>query len=339
MYLRHFASDENAKTIGLFNLRNGKFVRYAPIKNQASRDYFYGEDGTIERILGKIEGEAAPVIKAIIAGKPFSPLLTAQTFPLYVFSLLMKNRTQSSVAHTKESMNEMLQKILSYDEEMKKFSGKYKFDFPAAAQMNIHHALNAIEDALDLKFKVLKNETQIPFITSDNPMCSYNQFLERHKHPGGHYGLLAKGLQLYLPLSSRIAIILYDDWAYKIGDRVSTSISLNQQTDVDKLNALQVIQCGEQLFFNADIAEHYVQNLFRQHGSKRHARNSVVKEASSRIDEDGNERILLHMHGENYLLNLQPSFCTLTKKAKHHVLSDYASQLRDERIRFRQRER
>lgn len=337
LYLRHFSTDEKQKTIGLFNLKNDKFIRHAPIKNQASRDYFYGEDGVTERLLGTIEGNASPLLKAVIGGKQLPTYYSHETASLYIFCLLMKIRTEINVANTQAAVNAMMQKILGYDELFKDYADKIRFDMPGAAEMSVYHALNAMQDALDLKFKVLVDETPTAFVTSDNPMCSYNQFLERHKHPGGHYGIFAKGLELFLPISPRVALFFYDDWAYKVGDRAKTSIALNRQSDVDKLNALQLLQCGEQPFFSADVGEHYVRTLLRQHKNKRHSKNSVVKHAGSRIDEEGRERILMHMHGANNLLTFQFTFCTLTKKAKQHELSDYATQLRDERIRHKRR--
>jgi hypothetical protein len=49
-YLRHFSADK--KSIHLLNLKSEKPIFGAPLKNQCSRDYFYGEDGRHEKALG-----------------------------------------------------------------------------------------------------------------------------------------------------------------------------------------------------------------------------------------------------------------------------------------------
>lgn len=333
LYLRHFSTDESQKTVGLFNLKNKRFVTHAPIKNQASRDYFYGEDGKTEGILGQIEGNASPILKEIIKSKQLPTYHSEQTVDLYVFCLLMKARTKNHAVVMEDAMDDIMQTMLGYDENMKKYAGQYRIQLQNAAAVSVHIALNAIKDAFDLKCKVLVNESRLPFITSDSPMTAYNQFLEQRRHPGGHYGLLTKGLQLFLPISPRICLMFFDEWAYRIGERKKNAIPIMDANDVEKLNSLQLIQCDEQLFFDGSVSEAYVTGLLSKYANKRQQKGSGIREAGRRIDEEGNERIMLHSFGKNDMLNLQFSFCNLTKKAKQHEMSDYAAQIRDERLR------
>jgi len=55
-YLRPFSLDGEGKAISLYNVGRKSFINSAPVKGQCSKDYFYGYDGELERILQTYEG-------------------------------------------------------------------------------------------------------------------------------------------------------------------------------------------------------------------------------------------------------------------------------------------
>lgn len=55
-YLRQFAAGNSASAINLFNIDREKFINCAPLKNQCSKSYFYGDDLELEKALQPIEG-------------------------------------------------------------------------------------------------------------------------------------------------------------------------------------------------------------------------------------------------------------------------------------------
>ena len=87
-----------------------------------------------------------------------------------------------------------------------------------------------INTCIDLKCKFLINKTRIPFITSDNPAVIYNQFLERMKQES--YALGSRGLQIYFPLTPKVAVIYYDSECYKIGCKKRNYVDITQPSDV-----------------------------------------------------------------------------------------------------------
>jgi hypothetical protein len=52
--------------IHLFNIDRSLFVAKAPVKNQCSRDYFYGEDELLEQALQATEGAYARGLSEIL---------------------------------------------------------------------------------------------------------------------------------------------------------------------------------------------------------------------------------------------------------------------------------
>src|SRR5690242_4660264 len=65
-YLRNFAIDTNKKQIRLFNTNRDLFIKAAPIKSQASSNFYYGKDGKVEAALSELEGEMAMIVKEVI---------------------------------------------------------------------------------------------------------------------------------------------------------------------------------------------------------------------------------------------------------------------------------
>ena len=91
----------------------------------------------------------------------------------------------------------------------------------------------------DLDVKILINKSNIPFITSDNPIVKYNQFLEERKWNGSKTGFGLVGLQIFVPLNQYITLIFYDSSIYKIGNRKQIKIEINRNDEIQQLNLLQ----------------------------------------------------------------------------------------------------
>lgn len=61
--LRPWTKNGANKSISLFNHRSGRGIPAAPVKNQCSRDYFYGRDLRLETWLGRGEGMFADAVR------------------------------------------------------------------------------------------------------------------------------------------------------------------------------------------------------------------------------------------------------------------------------------
>ena len=95
------------------------------------------------------------------------------------------------------------------------------------------------EAVLDLEIRYLFSKHE-GFITSDQPVVAYNPWAQKGNFSGQGFG--CRGLMLILPISSRIAVMLYDHEAYSIRkrDRNSEFITVAQD-DEERLNKLQML--------------------------------------------------------------------------------------------------
>lgn len=90
--------------------------------------------------------------------------------------------------------------------------------------------------------------TDKAFVTSDNPTAVYNIYLERMGCIES--GLACRGVLLYMPLSPKIAVILYDDKVYKIGSRKQSFVDITNCNDIKELNNLTAINSYKTILFN-----------------------------------------------------------------------------------------
>ncbi|MGP8213984.1 MAG: DUF4238 domain-containing protein [Bacteroidia bacterium] len=111
----------------------------------------------------------------------------------------------------------------------------------ASAALNLQSLVSSLEVATDLACKLIINNSDISFITCDNPVIRYNQFLEKRKFPGGREGLAIKGLQIFYPICPSLALLFYDNRVYKIGYKKQQSVVTSNSNDISsKPNNLNI---------------------------------------------------------------------------------------------------
>lgn len=335
LYLKLFSINNENSQIALFFLPKELYKPSVPLKSQAKEDYFYGEDGTLEEDLSKLEALAAPCLKDIIKTTTLPKKLSEDYFKILSFSMIMASRTKDAAEEINAMTDQMAKLMMSGHDEFKDKLDDYVIRQKNAAAIAIATTAKSLSITFDLKLKLLINKTNLKFITSDNPVIKYNQFLEKRKHFGGHVGLATKGLQIFFPVSPTHMLCFYDEWVYKIGDKLKTIVDITDSEDIDKLNSLQILNCFDHLYFNSDISEPYIKQLYKKVNGKRILEYPQLKEVQKSKNENGEERVLYHSMRQNLNINLQLSFVTETKRAKRHVLNDYAAQLRNEGLRQR----
>lgn len=330
--MRAFSINNNQKQIGLFQLDKEFFHATTALKHQASEDYFYGNDGILEAKLEKLENATGPYIKRIIETNTLPPKGTEAYGLILLFIVILSARTKDALYAIDELTSKIINELMKYDKSVRNKAGKYKIKMSNSAASVVIASADSAPLADDLRMKLLINDTKNKFVFSDNPVIKYNQFLEQRKHPGGNTGIATKGLHFF-PISPRLTLCLYDDWAYKVGFRSQDILTLTEIKDIDNLNKLQVLNCFEHLYFNHELTEYYIRNLCQFEKDKRLKNYINLQQANTYNDIEGREHIQFLTNGINIEVNLNMSFIKQTKKAKKHVLSDYAVQLRNESIR------
>ena len=128
------------------------------------------------------------------------------------------------------------------------FSNNLVVKIPYPPLKSLEHLDDMIQCCLDLKWKFLTIKSdEKNFITSDNPVSYYNTFLEKRGLYKCGYGLV--GTFLFLPLSPKLAVILYDSQIYKVGNaKVGGSVVLSN-SDVDNFNLLTAANANKVIYY------------------------------------------------------------------------------------------
>ena len=177
---------------------------------------------------------------------------------------------------------------------------------------------DVVEAIKDLKFLVLNADVDV-FITSDNPVFKYNQYCQGVQN-FGTTGAGQTGLQIFLPLSPRHQLVLYDG---KVYDHVK-SRTLNTK-DIDMINSLQVVSAEDNLYFSEWNLVERIESLVASETLHRADDSTVLEEFNSDEEEDES---LLHFYTETPNLGMDLSFLQIKRRALRVPLRKRMNSLR-----------
>jgi hypothetical protein len=241
--LKPWTLDSAGKAINLYNLRSRRGVQNAPVKNQCSKDYFYGADLKLETWLGKGEGIYAKSVSILPTADPSESAASLEI--IRDFSYLQVIRTEKSLQEDARLLREMYDQVF-YDM------------IPEPEPMPAHDEL--VRDAVerwketnlilrDLKGVLVINDSKVPFVTSDDPAVHTNK-LHIHRMNSANFGIQQSGMILTMPLSPRLAVLYYDGDVYTIPSKVGLNLTLKSDSDAQAFNELQYIKANENVYFS-----------------------------------------------------------------------------------------
>lgn len=332
-YLKYFSNGLEKSHIGLYHLESKKLVRNADLKNQAYEDFFYGKDGNIETGLGIIEKDSAAVLNQIIESNDLPQVFSPSYWSIWVFSMLQVFRTKGTARETNELINKLYKTAYKHDKTVKDQLDKMEFGHENPAAFNVKMGIENFRVAKDLACKLIINKTDLSFLTSDNPVILYNQFLEKRRFPGGKTGLAMKGLQIFYPISPIHMLLFYDKRVYKIGLKKKRTITTINREDIKSLNLLQALNCEEVIYFNNTLNEHYINTLSDTSKRLRKKDRTELEELPEQKRPDGTTSHIIHTFKHDYDIKLQLSFIKESDYAKSYKLTGFAVELRDENLR------
>lgn len=255
-YLKFFSNLDNLTHVGLLNLKTNKYVGSASIDGQNKEDYFYGNETEIEDALAVLENKTCEIIQ----NKNLPPYDSEDYVILLVYVMYQQNRTIISAQRVNDLLNQVSQMLqndrLAPENEIADV--KFEYNYPGIAAIEVVSEL--IPVVSDLKCKLIINKTKELFITSDDPVVKWNQFLNIKKHRDSKTGLAMRGLKLFFPISPTITLLYYDSDIYEIGIDDS-NVELFSLKDVRLLNLIQTFSCNENIYFNQEVDESCARRL------------------------------------------------------------------------------
>lgn len=262
----------NNERVPVYNLENEQEYPPTSISNLCSEDYFYGGPD-MEKSMGGLEELHAGIINKLRDGRAFNSLTDTEILHFCIFVLLQRNRTKQR----KEETEELIDNIAKEYIELKVESGEvdpelpggenaldlledFKITHEAPLSYPMLQALTGVDLIIDLEVAILENETNLEFVISDHPVVHDNR---RFKDEMDRFlvGIQNRGLQIFIPISDEIQIMLYDPAAYFVdySNEEERRVIVSSETTVQGLNDLQMINAFESIYYRESGQE----DLFR----------------------------------------------------------------------------
>lgn len=267
-YLRPFTVDGDGKAIHLVNLDLERAIFGAPVKGQCSGDYFYGDDLVLEKRLQAFEGVYATHLASILG--PDYRLTEEDGDVLREFWVLQHMRTEAASRSVVEIYDQM-------DDEIGPLPAGTTTDIKGAVQtaMKIFFEVRGVLS--DLNIRLIRNLTDKPFITSDDPAVMTNRWhLTDARVKGVAPGLQNAGMTGLLPLSPAVMAVMYDGDLHSL-PHVHGWLDLTAEADVDAFNEHQILNCYANLYFGGRADADYVRELAARLAAGRPAARFVLE--------------------------------------------------------------
>ncbi len=323
--LRGFETSESSEKLNIYDVPRHQIRPRQGIKKVFSQNYFYDKDNVVEKYLNNdIETPASIEINKLKNGD-FSGLNSNST--LIKFLSCQNSRTIESREDVLNFLNASFEQMISSlnlgiknPEQFRVMpDGKDAMrDFTAAIVMTGEIDSFGMED---LQFHLLVNETDIGFVISDHPVGKYNWFY-RDLKDGQVGSMMAKGVQLFLPISTNLTLCAYDSSVYKYGKKRGDVSSIKNKNDVDWLNQLQVRPARSFVGFSDAIQEEYVTGLVSKYNGKvLYARKSQHLYQHDMDDEK--IKIGHAIYTTQKKLTIMPSFMKVHRRARQFASKYY----------------
>lgn len=283
-FLRLFS--ENGRSIRKLRLPDGPLVQRASIKHECSKAYMYGDDGVAEELAGSYETGLAPIIRRIVRT---SKVEDQDSLWLRVFMVLQHHRTPGAKLWLEEELSKPLRALMRLDPNLSHPEALNGIRL-TASNWGFHGVLRPLLEVpltLDLGLKLLINETAIPFVLSDNPVCPQNRFMEpllesfarRNRVHGVRIPLSHRhtGIQMFCPLDPNHAVHLFDRMTYSVGGNSSETVVVRNKLDVVRINDLSFLNSEQNLFIPPEMSEIQVQELIARNKTRLEVRPAYKK--------------------------------------------------------------
>jgi Protein of unknown function (DUF4238) len=309
--LKHFACDgSNSKKINIFDMDRSD-VRYGqPVQGVFSQNYFYDKDNQVENFLAKnIELPASIVVNKIVSGN-FN-IVSEDLLTLHKFILSQFFRTPEATERVSVFVNSHLESIVREGLSLNGFdpeeasAGKFNFNQDKLASAITIYGVLLAEFLGDLEYHI-----------SDHPVFIYN-WLYRDLEDPAVTSIAAIGLQIFLPLSPKITLCLYDPKVYKYGQKTSVTC-ISNDSDIEILNSFQVINSDSIVGFYSRESEAHIRQLYERYKNlKLHQYESGI--LSTKKEGKGKIRSTHFVFTRQAKLKKMPSFIKIKRKSKGYA--------------------
>jgi len=253
-YLRQFALSDTPSAINLFNVDREIIVNSASLKKQCSKSYFYGDNLELEKALQPIEGLYAEIVREI--KRPNYQLTNEHRQFLLFFWCLQYMRTEAASRRSIE-MTDGMGEVAGLEPK------EFKLEMKEAVQLAMKNFVKSRLAVNDLRVCLIKNKSDVDFVTSDDPAVLTNKwhFLDKRTF-GSNFGLGSAGVIALLPITPRILCIGFDSDVYSIPHHKGW-VEVKSRREINIFNEHQYLNSRANIFYQDRRSEAHIITSFR----------------------------------------------------------------------------
>ena len=234
-----FTANAEGRSVCVLNIATNKAIRIASVKGQCSKNDFYGQYENLEKAILAMEGYYGTlrdkIIKHELAYDNFNEQIFAKRFIYF-----QHMRTKAHIDRAQTAMSQMALNC-----------GLNLGEIPTMRDQ-ITMAMRTFRDNMKildgLKICLIENMSNRDFIMSDNPSIITNRW-HLQKHRTANFGLRNSGILAFLPITPRIAAMLYDSGIYSIS-RAGLWFKASKEADIQAINEHQFLHCAANIYFS-----------------------------------------------------------------------------------------
>lgn len=252
--LRAFASDPDRRQLSIFYLKTGRSIAGASLAAQCYEDYFYGVDPQLENAFMEAEGKVSAVL-GNLEPERLGSIDADGLYQLRQFLHYQSLRTTGAAEATNDFADMMIKAVATQTPDGPPPDlDKVRIKLKGAQFQALYTAATTTPLLLDLAVKFIMRAGPPGFILGDNPAVVCNQWAENHpkfKTYGGLSARAARGIQMFLPLSPKVCLAVYDPVVYAVGNEASR-VRIIGEGDVHLLNRLQILSAMNCTYYHSE---------------------------------------------------------------------------------------
>ena len=248
-HLKPFSLNREGLAINLFNHSRGIIRQNVPVGGQCAKSYFYGEDLVVERLLQGMEGKYASTVRNVEGGQQLSD---SDVGFLRSFTFLQWCRTDAALRRRREVMTALEEMVIRGMEGARVEPPDLSQKSMILGSLGIWaKSQNAIDD---LGVVILRNQTRVDFVTSDDPAVVTNRvFLQKMQNE--NFGIWNAGLLIMMPLGPHHAVVFYDRDSYRVEGRVGRYVDVRRDQDARAFNESQYLNSLHNIYFSGSSVD------------------------------------------------------------------------------------
>ncbi len=264
-YMANFSG--NKKCIDKCLLETGRIIRNAKTKTTGGKNFMYGKDGKLENAFMELEGQCSDIISRVIKEEKIH-VNSEDYLDLLAFIILSNYRILAVADDKLEEFSAMFRVCAKMYKEHGKLDISDDLIESISAQATIpslwplKRAKTAFEVSMDLQLSLIKNVSNLSFITSDFPTAKYNQVFIANNYKTS-YGYGHMGFQLFYPISPRYCLVLYDPIPYRKHHFSDNIFVMQDPKSVQAINFLIAGYARKEIYFGNYVSDRTIEKIIK----------------------------------------------------------------------------